>query len=281
MELLAGDEDYVVTLKESNANFTFNFRDVYWNSRLQTEHQRLVDFVVNLPRTHESTIVADMMAGVGPFSVPMAMAGIRVYANDLNPSSFTYLEVNAKKNKCTKTLSSFNCDGRLFIIELQRRGIDFSQVIMNLPQSAPEFLDVFIGLSRRHNDFRGSLESSVDKCVLPVIHVYAFSSSEDPVVDVAERCAGMLKCSVESLGTRIVSTASLGITGVCGSKEHKLISDAIYRDRSVVGHLVRDVAPKKMMVCLSFFLPEVVATSDPVYKCVDQEVYEILKKRKV
>ena len=35
MEVLAGEAVFDVTLKESNARFTFNFRDVYWNSRLQ------------------------------------------------------------------------------------------------------------------------------------------------------------------------------------------------------------------------------------------------------
>jgi hypothetical protein len=34
-----------VSLAESNARFTFNFRDVYWNSRLQMEHHRLVDII--------------------------------------------------------------------------------------------------------------------------------------------------------------------------------------------------------------------------------------------
>ena len=31
MELLAGDDNYNVTLKESNSTFTFNFGEVYWN----------------------------------------------------------------------------------------------------------------------------------------------------------------------------------------------------------------------------------------------------------
>ena len=44
-------------------NFSFNFGKVYWNSRLQREHTRLVD---SLP---QGTTVADMMAGVGPFAV--------------------------------------------------------------------------------------------------------------------------------------------------------------------------------------------------------------------
>jgi len=80
MELLAGEDDYLVTLRESGANFTFNFRDVYWNSRLQTEHQRIVDWILKL-NLKRPVVVADMMAGVGPFAIPIAMAGINVYAN--------------------------------------------------------------------------------------------------------------------------------------------------------------------------------------------------------
>lgn len=33
LEVIAGDGDMVVTLRESNASFTFNFAEVYWNSR--------------------------------------------------------------------------------------------------------------------------------------------------------------------------------------------------------------------------------------------------------
>lgn len=33
LEVVAGDDDMIVTLKESNSLFTFNFAEVYWNSR--------------------------------------------------------------------------------------------------------------------------------------------------------------------------------------------------------------------------------------------------------
>jgi tRNA G37 N-methylase Trm5 len=33
LQLLGGEDNYVVTLKESHAKFTFNFAEVYWNSR--------------------------------------------------------------------------------------------------------------------------------------------------------------------------------------------------------------------------------------------------------
>ena len=33
MEVIAGEEDYMVQVKEHNAVFAFNFAEVYWNSR--------------------------------------------------------------------------------------------------------------------------------------------------------------------------------------------------------------------------------------------------------
>ena len=45
MELLAGDDDLEVELRESGALFRFSPAEVYWNSRLQAEHKRLADLV--------------------------------------------------------------------------------------------------------------------------------------------------------------------------------------------------------------------------------------------
>ena len=45
---------------------------VYWNSRLEQEHKRLVDTF------HNGDIVCDVMAGIGPFAVPAAQRGCTV-----------------------------------------------------------------------------------------------------------------------------------------------------------------------------------------------------------
>jgi len=42
MEIIAGEDNTVVELMESKCKFRFNFRDVFWNSRLENEHMRLV-----------------------------------------------------------------------------------------------------------------------------------------------------------------------------------------------------------------------------------------------
>ena len=110
MELLAGEPNYVVeqvrssnflclliakhtTQSESDCRFTFDFSRVYWNSRLHTEHARLVDMF------QPQDLVADVFAGVGPFALPAAKKGCAVLANDLNPESYKYLTLNIKDNR--------------------------------------------------------------------------------------------------------------------------------------------------------------------------------------
>jgi hypothetical protein len=128
---------------------------------------------------------------------------------------------------------------------------------MNLPQSALEFLDTFIGYSRRFAKERKIIS-------LPIIHVYSFSTEKNPVLDVAQRAADIMNCTLVELGTGIISTQELGIKGVCDSKDLNLINSSIYDKQLIVGHIVRDVAPQKAMVCLSFQLPQSVAEAVPV-----------------
>lgn len=78
---------------ESDCRFKFDFSKVYWNSRLSTEHGRLVDTF------NPIDIVADGFAGVGPFAIPAAKKGCAVLANDLNPASADSLRGNIPLNK--------------------------------------------------------------------------------------------------------------------------------------------------------------------------------------
>ena len=45
METIAGDEDYNVSVKENGVKFEFDFSKVYWNPRLSTEHERVVELL--------------------------------------------------------------------------------------------------------------------------------------------------------------------------------------------------------------------------------------------
>jgi tRNA (guanine37-N1)-methyltransferase len=59
--------DFVVSVRENGAKFMFDFSKVYWNPRLVTEHQKIVDLL------KVGDLLFDVFAGVGPFSVPAAM----------------------------------------------------------------------------------------------------------------------------------------------------------------------------------------------------------------
>lgn len=81
-EVLAGPDDLNVEIRESDCIFRFDYAKVYWNSRLHTEHKRLIETF------KEGDAVCDVMAGVGPFAVPAGKRGVFVWANDLNPDSY-------------------------------------------------------------------------------------------------------------------------------------------------------------------------------------------------
>ncbi|RKP27317.1 S-adenosyl-L-methionine-dependent methyltransferase [Syncephalis pseudoplumigaleata] len=176
----------------------------------------------------------DVFAGVGPFAVPAAKRGNVVYANDLNPESYKYLNENRELNKVTDTLHTFNLDGREFIrrsftylgVADRKAGVPFrpfEHVAMNLPATAIEFVDAFrgilIGMADDPEDGPEHLDTTV--------HCYCFSKSDDPEADVVERIGAVLQ---EPLKPGTYS----------------------------VFH-VRRVAPNKVMLCVSFRLSRSVA----------------------
>lgn len=109
MELLAGEPKYEAEVSESGCLFTLDFRHVYWNSRLHTEHGRLIE------QFKPFQVLADVMAGVGPFAVPAAKKGCWVLANDLNPACYNSLVYNAQRNKVEAHCRASCEDGRAFI----------------------------------------------------------------------------------------------------------------------------------------------------------------------
>ncbi|XP_027130961.1 tRNA (guanine(37)-N(1))-methyltransferase [Larimichthys crocea] len=221
MEVLAGEENMVAKVKENGVTYEFDFSRVYWNPRLSTEHQRVVDLV------KRGDTVFDVFAGVGPFAIPAARSGANVLANDLNPESYRWLQHNCKLNKVEKRVRNFNLDGRAFIqgpvkqeLPALMKGKAGVHVVMNLPALALEFLDAFRGLLLHE-------EPSSDEN-LPTVHCYGFTKDDNPDTDVVKRAS-------QSLGVPLENRCSV--------------------------HFVRNVAPNKDMMCVSFTVPKEVLFS--------------------
>lgn len=77
-------------VSQHGLRFKLDFSKVFWNSRLEHEHKRLVDKYFK-----RGQVILDVMAGIGPFAVPAAKSGCVVVANDLNPDSAHWLQVCA------------------------------------------------------------------------------------------------------------------------------------------------------------------------------------------
>ncbi|KNE60303.1 hypothetical protein AMAG_05706 [Allomyces macrogynus ATCC 38327] len=85
------------TVTENGITFHLDFATVYWNSRLHTEHGRLVKRYFSTG--DRPALVADAMCGIGPFALPAAKSQLAcVFANDLNPDSYEWLMHNIGAN---------------------------------------------------------------------------------------------------------------------------------------------------------------------------------------
>lgn len=132
-----------------------------------------------LGQLKKTDIVCDVFAGVGPFSIRAAKIGCKVLANDLNPASYEYLSKNIEKNKVGGKVKAFNQDARVFLTELLGNGmpelqefLPFTDIYMNLPMDAIEFLDVL----------KGRFDREVWKS-LPTVHVYGFANEVSELIN--------------------------------------------------------------------------------------------------
>lgn len=103
-EVLAGPDDLNVEARENDCVFRFDYSKVYWNSKLEGEHRRLINIF------QPGEVVCDVMAGIGPFAIPAGKKGVFVWANDYNPESYRYLDENIKRNKVRNTITSNTVD---------------------------------------------------------------------------------------------------------------------------------------------------------------------------
>lgn len=260
-EVLAGEDNMDVEVSAAGCEFRFDFSKVYWNSRLDTEHKRIID------KFREGEVVCDVMAGVGPFAVPAGKKKVFVHANDLNPDCYTSLMDAINRNKVSRFVKGYNMDGRKFIrstakgimqqpykvvldrtrgranisnarpvkpVRVFQQPETFDHYIMNLPATAIEFLDAFSGIyAGEEQRFQPHTERR-----LPMIHVYCFAQKHDD--ELAEQDREISERISEAIGWDIrPNTPELEIFDV------------------------RLVSPKKRMFCASFRLPPQVAFRQP------------------
>lgn len=149
-------------------------------------------------------------------------------ANDLNPESHKWLLHNCKLNKVGQRVKVFNLDGEDFIRGPVRE--ELTRQLGPLSEESRCSVHIVMNLPAKALEFLGAFKALLDgqPCspeFLPTVHCYSFSKETDPAKDVRQRAENVLGVSLET----------------CSSV-----------------HLVRNVAPNKEMLCISFRVPAAV-----------------------
>ncbi|XP_056693033.1 tRNA (guanine(37)-N1)-methyltransferase 2 [Spinacia oleracea] len=275
-EILAGDDDMATEVKQYKARFKLDYSLVYWNSRLEHEHMRLVSLF------QAGETICDMFAGIGPFAIPAAQKGCLIYANDLNPDSIRFLKINAEINKVNDCIFTYNMDARKFMSQLMtvlpNASDDCSRESKseaddrNIEGGSSKKIDPSISAAKRpaeccqketpdsRNTKRGAnkrLRGS-EPSVKPWEHVdHVVMNLPASALEFLDAFKGLIcrkywkgllplihcYCFIRSSETEEF------IISVAESRLNAKIKDPVF-------HRVRDVAPNKAMFCLSFRLPE-------------------------
>jgi len=256
MEVIAGSSEMETVVVQHGVRFKLNFAEVYWNSRLENEHNRLIK-----EKFCKGEVVLDMTCGVGPFTIPAAKKGCRVVANDLNPKCAEYTRVNCRLNKLDGgNMPVVHCmDARAFVRHVvwgdgvsgkRKQGEEsptphaehsrFDHAVINLPATGLDFVDVFRGLFDR--DRWGDR-------ALPQVHCYTFVGKQLDQSE-AETAEGVEVAEAE-VRARL-------FRGVVRRVEELLQCEFPEKEQPEIRE-VRDVAPNKRMVLVSFRVPEAAA----------------------
>lgn len=167
---LAGEETFETTVIENGVRLELDIRKTYYSVRSATERKR----VAGLVKDGERVLV--MFSGIAPFVLVIAKhsAASEVIGVELNEQAHEYAERNIKKNHLDNARVKQG-DVRAVVPELK----EFDRVIMPLPHTAEDFLDVAVPATKE----------------MGMIHLYHFSTQEE-----VEELAKTIPSRLESLG---------------------------------------------------------------------------------
>jgi len=187
LALAAGAGPLVTMHRENGLKLRVDLEHAYFSPRLATEHRRVANQV------REGERVLDMFAGVGPFSVLIAVDGRAsdVHAIDINPVAAALIRENAQLNKVASRVKVHEGDARELVPQMGR----FDRIIMNHPTEAVEFFGLALGAGRDGT----------------VLHLHIIGTEEE--VDAEETSVRSIAAMEGYPGTRTVARREVGTFG--------------------------------------------------------------------
>jgi tRNA (guanine37-N1)-methyltransferase len=171
-DYIAGEQKTQTIHREFGCQYNVDIARAYFSPRLSHEHFRVA------VQVQDGETVADLFAGVGPFSVLIGKRNptVKVYAIDLNPDAFELLKVNVRINKVENHVFPILADAREIAATRLKGTAD--RVIMNLPETAINFVDAACNVIKPEGG---------------VAHFYGFVRLPDSVEKLKHRFSELVK----------------------------------------------------------------------------------------
>ena len=137
IEYLAGEDDPVVKHKEHGVIYTFDITKIMFSQGNLKERKYLASLV------EDGEIIVDMFAGIGYFSLPIAVLSNpeKIYSIELNPVAYKYLLKNVKLNNAEEIIVPILGDCKEKVIELKKKGIKADRVIMGVFPAPEDYIN--------------------------------------------------------------------------------------------------------------------------------------------
>ena len=136
LKVLVGNKKTTTTYLESGITMNMDLAKVFFTPRLSHERLR----IANLVKPKENIMV--LFAGIGPFALVIARKkpSSKVWAIELNPDAYKYMEENIRINRLTNIIP-VKGDVKKVLPKIKEK---FNRIIAVLPKSAFDFLDVIL-----------------------------------------------------------------------------------------------------------------------------------------
>jgi tRNA (guanine37-N1)-methyltransferase len=196
LQLLHGDPIERLIHKENGVKIVVSLKTAYFNPRLSTEHERVVQLAEQRER------VLDMFTGVGPFALQLAKHRLAtVDAWDINPDAIDCLRESISLNRINPKQIHTKIGDAKDLAEEMEIGI-YDRVLMNLPGQSVNYIHAALSACRKGG----------------MIHYYRFGETEtsgSEVIDEFHHISAQYSFKTAHIRTHRVREVAPGRTHYC------------------------------------------------------------------
>jgi tRNA wybutosine-synthesizing protein 2 len=144
IEVIAGSEGTETVHLENNCKYKLDIKKLMFAKGNINERARIAK------QAKPGEVIVDMFAGIGYFTIPLGkLSGAKkIYAIELNPNAFHYLQENIKINHIAN-VEAINGDSRKEVLKLVEAGIKADRVVMGYLPPPKDFLPTAMKVVKR------------------------------------------------------------------------------------------------------------------------------------